>query len=478
MTGIPTLPPETFGLRHPTAQELKALALELEPGELFWDSELLARYGSDETEDYCFLPDAVCRPSSVESVQRLLAWAHARRVPVVPRGAGTGLSGGALPVCGGVVLSVERLNRIREVDRTNLCVIAEAGVIVGELQQRVAELGLFYPPDPASRDSCFLAGNLAEDSAGPRSLLYGTTRRWVLGLEIVTATGERLQVGSKVRKDATGYSLVQLLIGSEGTLAVFTAATLRLIPLPRASLTLLVPFESLQGAARAVEVILERHGNVAACELMEREALEAVHRLEPLPASLRGAEAVLFFELHGDTQDILLEIAQDCEEQSRMLGSTALFVATNPAEERRLWQVRRRVGEAVKAIGPYKEADTVVPRSRLVDLIGEARRVAARYGLRAVLYGHAGDGNLHVNILKGDHPPEEWNERRDQAERELFEAVLSLGGRLTGEHGVGFTQRGLLGLALSSAEIELQRQIKRVFDPHGILNPGKIFPTS
>ncbi len=472
----PPLHPERFGLRRPTQSELAELAGRLSTGELDCDTGVLARYSHDETEQYCFLPDAVARPASIASVQQVLAWAHAHRVPVVPRGAGTGLSGGALPVCGGIVLSVERLHRIRELDLGNLCVVAEAGVVVGDLQRFVAEHGLLYPPDPASRDSCLLAGNLAEDSAGPRSLLYGSTRRWVLGIEVVTATGELLQLGSKVRKDATGYSLPQLLIGSEGTLAVFTAATLRLLPQPRASLTMFIPFPNLEGAARAVEVVLAKHANVAACELMERAALAAVDRVEPLPGLLRGAEAALLFELHGDSAEVLLEIAHDCETMSRGCGALETLVATDSSQERRLWQIRRKIGEAVKQIGPYKEADTVVPRSRLPQLIEEARAAAARNGLRAILYGHAGDGNLHVNLLQGDHPPEEWPERRDRAERELFRAVFALGGRLTGEHGVGFTQRDLLPEVLSPREIELHLGLKRLFDPHGILNPGKILP--
>lgn len=468
--------PEAFGLRTPTREDLALLAAVLDPGEVSFDPDFLARYGRDETEDFCFPPHAVVRPASVLSVQKALAWAHRARVPVVPRGAGTGLSGGALPICGGVVLSVERLNGIREIDLANSCVIAESGVVVGELQAAVAEHGLLYPPDPASRDTCLLAGNLAEDSAGPRSLLYGSTRRWVLALEVVTALGECLQLGSKVRKDATGYSLVQLLVGSEGTLAVITAATLRLTPAPRATLSLLFAFDSLAGAAKGVSVLLARHRLVAACELMERGALDAVAGLEPLPVVLQGAEAALLLELHGESAEILLEEAASISELLLEFGASDAIVARDSAEERRLWQVRRRIGEAVKQIGPYKEADTVVPRSRLVELVEAARNAARANGLRAILYGHAGDGNLHVNLLRGDHPPEEWPARRDAAERELFRAVLALGGRLTGEHGVGYTQRHLLAEALSAREIEIQRRLKEAWDPHGILNPGKIFP--
>jgi glycolate oxidase len=374
------------------------------------------------------------------------------------------------------VLSLERLDRIRVVDPRDLVAEAEAGVVTATLQRRVEELGLFYPPDPASRESCTLGGNIAEDSAGPRSAKYGTTRRWVLGLEAVLATGERITTGSRCRKDASGYDLTQLLVGSEGTLAVVTAATLRLVARPAATLTAILPFPRLEIAATAVERIFAAGIDPAACELMEAAALDAVARVEPLPSELAGKAGLLLVELDGDDPDALLARAARLEALARELGGGEALVADDAAGQRRLWQVRRRVGEAVKHLSTYKEADTVVPRSRLVELIGAARAAAARQGLVAVIYGHAGDGNLHVNLLRGDLTESEWVRRRDAAEEELFRSVVALGGRITGEHGVGWTQRRYLPLVFGDRELELLRALKRAFDPRGILNPGKIFP--
>lgn len=460
-----------------TASRMARLSNLLGEGALRTDGDALEHYGRDETEDLCFPPEAVALPADREQVSALLRFATAERIPVTPRGAGTGLSGGALPVAGGIVLSVERMNRIRSIDRRNLLADAEAGVVTADLDRAAETEGLFYPPDPASRETCLLAGNLAEDSAGPRSLKYGTTRSWVLGLEAVLADGTPIDTGGKVRKNATGYNLTQLLVGSEGTLAVITAATLRLLPRPASTLTMLVPFPSLESAAAAVEGVLSAGYDPAACELVEAGALEAVGKVEPLPAALTGREAVLLFELHGRDRDELLERAAGIADVAAELGGEEALVAQDAADERRLWAVRRRVGEAVKHVSVYKEADTVVPRSQLAPLVRAAREVAARHGIRVVCYGHAGDGNLHINLLRGELAPERWAAARDTAEEELFAAVVALGGTLSGEHGIGWTQRRLLPLALDATTLTLMQELKRAFDPAGILNPGKIFPT-
>jgi glycolate oxidase len=396
-------------------------------------------------------------------------------VPVTPRAGGSGLSGGALAVHGGILLSVERLDRIRSVDPAAMTAEVESGVPTGALHDALLAQGLLYPPDPSSRDMSRLGGNLAEDAAGPRSLLYGTTRQHVLGLEVALADGTLMRTGGHNRKDAAGYNLTQLLIGSEGTLGVITAAVLKLAPPPRATLSLLLPFPELEQAAAAVEAVCRAHRAVAACELVERHALAAVAKLMPVPPWLLAHEALLLLELFGDDGEQLLAVAAEVAETAAALGGGEAQVAQDAAEQRRLWAIRRRVGEAVMQRGAYRESDAVVPRSRLAELVRAARAAAARQGLTAVCFGHAGDGNLHIDLLRDDLPESEWERARDAAEAELVAAVLALGGSPTGEHGIGWTLREELPRTLSPAQLALQRAVKRAFDPRGILNPGKIF---
>lgn len=447
-------------------------------GGLLREEEERRKYGRDETEDLQFDPDLVVLPSSTAEVAAVLELAARERIPVTPRGAGTGLSGGALPVRGGWVLSVERLNRIRRLDRENLVVEAEAGVVLGDLQRQLADEGLFYPPDPASRDSCLLGGTIAENSAGPRSCKYGPTRKWVLGLEAVLADGRIFRTGGDSRKNVAGYDLTQLLIGSEGTLAVVTAATLALRSQPTVRVSVALPFPDLAEAAGAVSKIFRLGFEPAACELLERRAIELVARHLEVPAQLSKCEASLFLELDGSDREELLEVASKLAEALSGGADLEPIVALDESDQRRLWQVREGIAPAIKAHSSYKEADTVVPRSALADLIRAARRIAADEHLEAVAYGHAGDGNLHVNLLRGALGEDEWVTRRARAERHLFEAVAGLGGTVTGEHGIGWTQREYLPLVCGPTTLELMVAVKRAFDPVGILNPGKIFQQS
>jgi len=444
--------------------------------EVLRDEEQRQAYARDETEDLRFLPEVVVTPSSTAEVQEVLRIAHEERVPVTPRGAGTGLSGGALPTRGGIVLSCERLNTIREVDERDMVAEAEVGVVTDDLRRAVAERGLFYPPDPSSSDVCTLGGNLAEDAAGPRSLRYGSTRHHVLGLEAVLADGSLLRTGGRNRKDVAGYDLTQLLVGSEGTLAVITAAVLRLQPAPGETLSLLAPFDSLDAAAAAVEAVCRVTPRLLACELVEREAVETVARVTPVPDELRGAEAILFLELASEDEGALFEAASALEAVLRERGSGEVKAARQAADQRRLWEVRRRVGAAVKGRSVYKECDATVPRSRLAELVRAARETAAHHDLLALCYGHAGDGNLHVNLLRGDLDDETWSDRMAAAEEELFERVLAVGGTVTGEHGIGLTQRRFLERTRGPRAVEIMRGLKGVFDPRGILNPDKVLP--
>lgn len=454
-------------------QALDRLAARLPAGILRREPTELQAYARDETEDLHFPPAAAALPTTVDEVAAILRWAAEEGVAVTPQGARTGLSGGALPVRGGLALSLGRLDRIRRVSVEDMVAEVEAGVVTARLQEAVCAHGLFFPPDPASRESCQLGGNLAEDSAGPHSCKYGTTRRYVLGLEAVLMGGEILRTGSANRKDVTGYDLTQILVGSEGTLAVITAATLRLVRQPPSVLLLGFAFPTLERGAEAIVEIFACGVDPAACELMEARSLELVHRILPLPRPLRDAGAFVLVELDGETDDELLAAA---ERLARRFAPIEPLVARDPRERRLLWSYRERIGEAVKAHSSYKEVDAVVPRSRLAGLVAAARRAARRAGIEAVCYGHAGDGNLHVNLLRGGLSPADWSRSRDQAENELVAAVLDLGGAISGEHGIGWTQRRHLTRALTPVSLRLMQDIKHAFDPLGLLNPGKIFP--
>ncbi len=462
-------------LQRVTAEHVSELRRRLGDDTVRTDAAALDQHGRDATEAFCFPPAAVVLPSSTEQVAEVLRYASEQRLAITPRGAGTGLSGGALPVHGGLALGLERMNRIRHIDHRNLTAEVETGVITAEFQRQVEAQGLYYPPDPGSRETCQLGGNLGEDAAGPHSCKYGTTRRFVLGLEAVLADGSIIHTGGANRKDTTGYNLTQLLVGSEGTLAVLTAATLRLLALPKARLLLVVPFGDLAEAAAAVEAIFRQGFDPATCELLESGALSSVGDVMQLPDSLVGQEAVLLLELDGDDADALLQQAAALGELVEGFGAGEILAAEDAADQRRLWQVRAKVGEAIAARSVFKEADTVAPRHRLVELVTAARDVAARHGLTAYCFGHVGDGNLHVTMLRGDLADAEWHARRDAAEAELFAAVVALGGKIAGEHGIGWTQRRYLGLALEPAQIALMQRLKHAFDPLGILNPGKIF---
>ncbi len=469
MSDVPPAPTTTV-----SAEALAELSSLIPADSYSTEADRLDGYGRDETETHCFPPAVVAWPESREEVADLLGWASHYRIPVTPQGARTGLSGGALPVHGGVALSLERMNRIREIDADDQVAIVEAGVRTADLQRAAAERGLYYPPDPASRETCLLGGNLAEDSAGPHSCLYGTTRRYVLGLEAVLADGSLLDTGGRNRKDATGYDLTQLLVGSEGTLAVLTAATLRLIRPPRARLTVALGFPSVAVAAGAVPACFSGEVDVAACELLDESALTLVR--EDLDVSvLPEASSLLLLDLDGEEDEALLEAAQQIAVAT---GASESAVAVDPRDRRRLWNLREGVAPAVRKRSSYKEVDAVVPRSRVGELAALAYRAAGGQRLVAVCYGHAGDGNLHVNLLRGDLPDSEWELRRTAAEDALVAGVLALGGAVTGEHGIGWTQRRHLTTALDESALGLLDGIKRCFDPLGILNPGKILPGS
>jgi len=433
-------------------------------------------YGSDETEDLHFMPAVVVRPGNADEISEVLKLANEFRIPVTPRGAGTGLSGGALPVFGGIVLSTERLNRILEIDERNLQATVEPGVINQVFRDAVEAKGLFYPPDPASRGSCFLGGNLAENAGGPKAVKYGTTKDYVLNCEVVLPTGEVVWTGANVLKNSTGYNLTQLIVGSEGTLGIITKIVFRLIPLPSHNLLMLVPFRSPELACEAVSAVFRAGFTPSALEFMERDAIDFVLRYVDVQIPVKDEhQAHLLIEVDGHDPDALF---RDCEKISELMyefDCDEIMFADTARQKQDLWKMRRGVGEAVKSHSVYKEEDTVVPRAELPVLLRGVKEIGSRYGFKSVCYGHAGDGNLHVNIIKEGMSDEEWNSRVPLGIREIFELCVKLKGTISGEHGIGFVQKAYMDIPFNPIQLTLQKQIKNLFDPNGILNPGKMF---
>jgi glycolate oxidase len=444
---------------------------------VFVDEEVLNNYAHDETEDLHFLPDVVIKPSNAGEISAILKICNKNKIPVTPRGAGTGLSGGALSHLGGVLLSIERLNKIIQIDERNLQVITESGVITEVLQNAVKEMGLFYPPDPSSRGSCMIGGNIAENAGGPKAVKYGVVKDYVLNLEVVLPTGEIIWTGANVLKNATGYNLTQLMIGSEGTLGIVTKAVLKLIPHPKYDLLMLVPFKNAVNACAAVSAIFTAGYTPSALEFMERDALEWTMRyvdncIVPLNDDV---QAHLLIEVDGNDVGVLMKEMEGISETVMQFDCGEILFADDAQQKAELWKLRRRAAEAVKSNSIYKEEDTVVPRAELPLLLKGVKEIGKKYGFHSVCYGHAGDGNVHVNIIKGELSNEQWNGSLKKGIAEIFELVKKLGGTISGEHGVGLVQKEFLPIVFNETQINLMRQIKRIFDPNDILNAGKIF---
>ncbi|NBO59501.1 MAG: FAD-binding protein [Flavobacteriia bacterium] len=441
------------------------------------DPEQLREYGHDETEDYVFPPELVMLPTTVEEVSAIVKYCHQEGIPVTPAGARTGLSGGCLPLHGGVLVSMEKFNKILNIDTDNLQVTTEPGVITEVLQQAVKEVGLFYPPDPASRGSCFIGGNVSENSGGPKAVKYGVTKDYVLNLEVVLPTGEIIWTGANVLKNATGYNLTQLMVGSEGTLGIITKIVLRLLPHPTHDVLFLVPFFDARTACEAVPAIFKAGIIPSGMEFMERDALlwaKDFTQDQSVPVA-ENHQAHLLIELDGFDEEQLQREAEHLFGVLESFDTDEILFADSAAQKAALWNLRRKVGEAVKTQSVYKEEDTVVPRYQLPNLLSHVKSVGERYGFKSVCYGHAGDGNLHVNIIRGALSDQQWTQELPKAITEIFEEVVRLGGTLSGEHGIGYVQKPYMPIAFPEVTLQLMREIKRVFDPKGILNPGKIF---
>ena len=446
------------------------------------DPEKRHAYSHDETEDYSFLPDVVLKPGSAEEVSRIMKICSTQRIPVTPRGAGTGLSGGALPVQKGVSLSMERFNKIISIDELNLQATVEPGVITEIFQNAVKEKNLFYPPDPASRGSCFIGGNVSENSGGPKAVKYGVTRDYVLNLEVVLPTGEIIWTGANVLKNSTGYNLTQLMCGSEGTLGVITKIVFKLRGFPQKNVLLLIPFITNEEACKAIAAIFTAGLTPSGMEFFEREAaMKTIDYVEKIYASKvttpfpESMDAYLLCELDGNDEEVLMRDAERVMNVVENFQAGEILFAETSAQKEELWKIRKNISPAVNAYSLTKSEDVVVPRANLPKLITGIKEIGKQYGFNSVCFGHLGDGNLHVNVLKEQISDDDWNTKIVDGIGEIFKLSVSLGGTLSGEHGIGIAKRPYMPIAMKEMNLELMRGIKKVFDPQGILNPGKIF---
>lgn len=461
----------------PVLEQLEAFKKIVGEPYVFVDEEVLRIYAKDETECLLYLPDVVIKPRTPEEISAIMMLCNRHAIPVTPRGGGTGLSGGALPHLGGVLLSMERFNTILQIDERNLQVTTEPGVITEVLQEAVKEKGLFYPPDPSSKGSCMIGGNIAENSGGPKAVKYGVVRDYVLNLEMVLPTGEIIWTGANVLKNSTGYNLTQLVVGSEGTLGIVTKIVLKLIPLPKHDLLMLVPFRSLEKAGEAVSAIFRAGFTPSALELMEIDALQITAKLVDSTAVPIGEdiEAHLIIEVDGNHLDTLMLEMEAIAALLAEYDAGEIFFADDAQQKAELWKLRRRAGEAIKMAGYSIEEDTVVPRAELPALIRAVKDLGKKHNYHAVCFGHAGDGNLHIRIKKEGVENSLSDPDMVESLRALFKLVKNLGGTISGEHGIGLVQKGYMDIVFEEAQLRLMRQIKKAFDPNNILNAGKIF---
>ncbi len=446
------------------------------------DSDTLTTCASDMTEDHVYMPQVVVTPGTPEEVAAVLSVCDAANIPVTPRAGGTSLSGGALPVKGGVVVWMKRFNRIISIDELNLQATVEPGVITEVFQNAVKEKGLFYPPDPSSRGTCNLGGNLAHNAGGPKAVKYGVTRDYVLNLQVALPNGQLIWTAANVLKNSTGYNLTQLMCGSEGTLGIITQIVFKLRPYPKKDVTLLVPFSTSEEACRAISAIYMAGVTPSGMEFMERDAIvltmDYLDKVlsKPVSIDLPGhINAHLLIELDGNDEEMLLRDAETITQVLEGFETGEVYFAQTESEKEALWRLRRNVSPGVNAYSLTKAEDVVVPRGNLPALVTSIKDIGAKYNFRSVCYGHAGDGNLHINIMKEQLSDAWWDNEVNLGITEIFRRVVELGGTLSGEHGIGIAKRPYMHIAMPDINLELMRGIKRVFDPNGIMNPGKVF---
>jgi glycolate oxidase len=442
------------------------------PGKVSTDKEELFCYGFDASSTEG-VPSAVVRPVNTAEVSEVAAFAFKNNIPIVPRGAGTGMTGGAVPMKDTIILSLEGMNRIIDIDEHNMVAIVEPGVINSHLQEKLEEKGLFYPPDPASMKFCTLGGNVAENAGGPRAIKYGVTKDYVLGLETVLPDGRIFMTGGKTYKGVVGYDLTRLLVGSEGTLGIITKIFLRVLPMPEETTTLLCTFSKLDEAAQTVSRITSSSIIPRTLEFMDHESIQAVENYKPFGLPL-NAEALLLIEVDGPRA----AVSEESEKVASICNSLngKVSIAEDVYSQQRLWEARRVISPALNRISPTKiNEDIVVPRGRIPEMLRALRDIAEKYNLTIANFGHAGDGNIHVNVMTDKNKEDEYHRAKDSI-RDIFEAALKLDGTISGEHGVGLTKKQFVGMELSDVSIEVMKAVKNVFDPKGIMNPGKIFP--
>lgn len=466
-------------MKTETLNQLReALRDTLPEGSVLADSGALTLYCADEAPDLAATPDIVVKARDTRSVSDTLRLCSQFKIPVTTRGTGTGVTGGAVAVRGGVVLTCEGMDRILEIDRENMTCTVEPGLITGNLQRAVLEHGLMYPPDPSSLDSCSIGGNVAVGAGGPRAVKYGTTRDYVLGLEFVLPGGTVMNTGGKFIKNATGYNLTGILIGSEGTLAVITKIILKLVPAPRHALDLLVPFDSVREALATVHRIISGGVVPAALEFMEEDALALVGKIPGMDLPFPGAKAHLLIQLDGNSED---DIARGIERLMAHIPSDPdrIIVAQSLQQREKIWKARRSIREAITRESPaFLAEDTVVPRASIPDFLTELKRRFGELGLRSVMFGHAGDGNVHVDVLRDTMDSGAWKKNCIEIKKLIYHTALLYGGTISGEHGIGYLKKDYLPMAENRDKIELYKRIKHAFDPDNILNPDKIFNTS
>jgi len=448
---------------------------------IYGDPEQLEGYGHDEVADtrYAHTPEAVVKPVSAEEISKIMKLANREKIPVTPRGAGSGLSGGAVPVYGGIVLSVERMNNVLDIDVGNMMITVEAGMVTNQINIVLEEYGLFYAGYPMSLETCFIGGNVGENAGGGKAIKYGVTDRYVCGLEVVLPTGGIVQLGGKRVKDVTGYDLLHLMVGSEGTLGIFTKVTLKLLPLPKAKVDLLVLFKSVQAAIDMVPVIMTETGIIpTAIEVMDKLSTQTSCKYlnEHLPYEKAGA--MLLIEVDGTREEQVELQYEAIGETCLNRGAIEVYVADNYTTQERVWKVRRSIAEAFKVYSPVQSLeDVVVPFAQIPQLIREIDFLSKKYGVVIPSYGHAGDGNLHSTPIKPpDMSMDTWNETLPKILKDLYVSTAKLGGTISGEHGIGSKRKGFLKLVMQPELIDLMKHLKLTFDPNNILNPGKIFP--